>query len=116
MAMLKFHPWDMNIHYFMLNSYKTWCALRKAWRGYTIAKNKYEYDEMKYYAVVIQKLQHELGLKASLFPDIILSKSYLSNKTEIIQEEQDEEQQLQDHSYEGEYFEGDFNKADRFTS
>jgi len=31
-------------------------------------------------------------------------------------QEDQEEQQLQDHSYEDEYFEDDFNKADRFTS
>ena len=35
-------------------------ALSKAWLGYTIAKNKGEDEEMKYYASVIHKLQREL--------------------------------------------------------
>jgi hypothetical protein len=48
-------------------------TLRKEWRGYVIAKNKHEYDNMKYYTFVVQKLQHELGLKTSLFRDIRLS-------------------------------------------
>jgi hypothetical protein len=34
--------------------------LSKAWLGYTIAKNKGEDQNMKYYASVIQKLQKEL--------------------------------------------------------
>ena len=55
------------------NNHKTWSALRKAWRGYAIAKNKYEYESMEHYVAVIQRLQHELGLPVSLFPDIELS-------------------------------------------
>jgi hypothetical protein len=35
-----------------------------------IAKNKYELEEMYYYANVIQKLQGELGLPISYFPDL----------------------------------------------
>jgi hypothetical protein len=35
-------------------------ALSKAWLGYTIAKNKGEDQNMKYYVSVIQKLQKEL--------------------------------------------------------
>ncbi len=38
---------------------QTWGALRKAWRGYIIAKNKDEIDRLYYYAEVIQKLQGE---------------------------------------------------------
>jgi hypothetical protein len=49
---------------------KTWGALYKAWKGYVIAKNKYEIDRMFYYADVIQKLQGELGLPISHFPDL----------------------------------------------
>ena len=81
----------MNTQYFMFNSYKAWGALRKAWRGYAIAKNKHEYDNMEYYAAVIQKLRRELGLGISSLPGIGLSKSHLSTKTEIIQEGQQEE-------------------------
>ena len=80
MAMLKFNPWDMNTQYFMFNSYKAWGALRKAWRGYAIAKNKHEYDNMEYYAAVIKRLRRELGLGISSLPGIGLSKSHLSTK------------------------------------
>jgi len=36
---------------------QTWDALHKAWKAYVIAKNKDEPDRMKYYAIVIQKLE-----------------------------------------------------------
>ena len=39
---------------------QTWRALHKAWKGFVIAKNKYEVDRMYYHATVIQKLQKEL--------------------------------------------------------
>ena len=49
---------------------QTWGALHKAWKGYVIAKNKYELEEMYYYGNVIRKLQGELGLPISSFPDL----------------------------------------------
>jgi hypothetical protein len=49
---------------------QTWGALHKAWKGYVIAKNKYEFELMEYYASVIQKLQKELGLRISSFPEL----------------------------------------------
>ena len=49
---------------------QTWGALHKAWKGYVIAKNKDEFDWIEYYASVIQKLQKELGLRISSFPDL----------------------------------------------
>jgi hypothetical protein len=49
---------------------QTWGALHKAWKGYVIAKNKYELERMDYYANVIQKLQRELGIPISYFPDL----------------------------------------------
>jgi hypothetical protein len=49
---------------------QTWGALHKAWKGYVIAKNKYEIERMDHYANVIQKLQGELGLPISSFPDL----------------------------------------------
>jgi hypothetical protein len=49
---------------------QTWGALHKAWKGYVIAKNKYELEKEDYYANVIQKLQGELGLPISSFPDL----------------------------------------------
>lgn len=39
---------------------QTWEALRKCWRGYNIAKNDRDYDNMKKYAMRIRKLQWEL--------------------------------------------------------
>jgi hypothetical protein len=60
----------------MLDSFnfenQTWGALHKAWKGYVIAKNKDEPDRMKYYAIVIQKLERELGVKVSSFPELKL--------------------------------------------
>ncbi len=46
---------------------QTWGALHKAWVGYWIAKDKFEYDREEYYAKVIQKLQRELGIEVSEF-------------------------------------------------
>jgi hypothetical protein len=49
---------------------QTWGALHKAWLGYVIAKNKDEYDKQIHYASIIQKLQKELNLKVSCFPQL----------------------------------------------
>ena len=49
---------------------QTWGALHKAWKGYQIGLNKFELEKMRYYARVIQKLQNELGLQVSSFPDL----------------------------------------------
>jgi hypothetical protein len=51
---------------------KTWGALHKSWKGYVIGKNLCQTERMKYYARVIQKLQYELGLPISSFPDLNL--------------------------------------------
>jgi hypothetical protein len=64
---------QVKIARFIFYDSQTWGALRKAWKGYVIAKNKHEYDRMEYYACVIQKLQNELGLRVSSFPDIGMS-------------------------------------------
>lgn len=37
-----------------------------------IANNKDEPDKMKYFAIVIQKLERELGIKVSSFPELSL--------------------------------------------
>jgi hypothetical protein len=49
---------------------QTWGALHKAWLAYVISKNRFEPRRMEYYARVIQKLQNELGLPISSFPDL----------------------------------------------
>src|SRR5918912_1535552 len=73
----------------MLNSgffeNQVWGALHKAWKGYTIAKNKDEYGKMEHYARIIQENQYELGLEVDSFDNIGMSAaSFLS---EIAQEE-----------------------------
>ena len=51
---------------------QTWKGLKKAWLGYTIAKNKGEDNKLVYYASVIQKLQKELGYTTGIanFPHL----------------------------------------------
>jgi len=77
----------------MLDSFhfenQTWGALHKAWKGYVIAKNKDELDRMKYYALVIQKLEHELGIKLSNFPEIgLLALQFFRKHPEQFPEEE----------------------------
>ena len=113
-------------------------ALYKSWKGYVIAKNKYEDDKMELYARRIQECQHDLGLPITSFDNIGMSAS--SFLWEIAQKENNnsssnsnqgeqhvsEEQYSDDHQYEqdrltddnaySEYFKDDFNAGDRFTS
>jgi hypothetical protein len=56
----------------------TWKGLKKAWRGYRIAKVKCEYDKMLQYASIIQKFQKELSLLLSNFPDLFTQSDILS--------------------------------------
>jgi hypothetical protein len=58
-------------------------GLKKAWLGYTIAKNKGEEDKMVYYASVIQKLQKELGYTTGIanFPHLDLDKDMANEKS-----------------------------------
>jgi hypothetical protein len=49
---------------------QTWGALKKAWKGYKIAKVQNDTAKMKEYATKIQTLQKELGVKQAKF-DII---------------------------------------------
>ena len=72
---------------------QTWGALHKAWKGYIIAKTKYELDKEYYYAEVIQKLQSELGLRVSSFPDLRLTpKKQDYNPSEEFDREMQKEQ------------------------
>src|SRR5919198_2447460 len=52
---------------------QTWGGLEKAWMAFIIAKNNDDLEKMNYYAPVIQKLQHELGIKKTDFPELNLS-------------------------------------------
>ena len=49
---------------------QTWGALRKAWKGYKIAKAQNDVEKMRLYAERIRKLQKELGLEQSKFPHL----------------------------------------------
>ena len=70
---------------------QTWKGLRKAWLGYTIAKNKEEDDRMKYYAEVIQKLRNELDLPHANF-------SYLNINEDIKKEKSNKSKNSLDNS------------------
>ena len=107
---------------------QAWGGLYKAWKGYVIAKNKDEYDNMEKYARIIQELQHELGLPISSFDNIGRSAAsfywQLAEEENNIQEQQvPEEKNYDDAHYkqerftdeQSEYFEDDENKADRYT-
>ena len=45
-------------------------ALKRAWKGYTIAKNKGEIIRKEYYMCLINKLQKELGIEITKFPEL----------------------------------------------
>jgi len=40
-----------------------WCGLRKAWKGFKIAKARGDKREMKRYAQAINRFREKLGLK-----------------------------------------------------
>ena len=100
---------------------QAWGGLYKAWKGYVIAKNKDEYDNMEKYARIIQELQHELGLPISSFDNIGMSAA--AQEENNIQEKEPSNEDYQTDRYEqerftdeyNEYFEDDENKADRYT-
>ena len=50
---------------------RTYRSLKKAWIGFKIAKQKGNYDKMKYYAEGIQKFERQLRLPVSNFSDIL---------------------------------------------
>jgi hypothetical protein len=66
---------------------QTWNGLERAWLGYTIALNKTEEGNRRYYASVIQKLQQELvdanvvsAVNMADFPDLGLLAYNQENK------------------------------------
>jgi hypothetical protein len=59
-----------------------------AWKGYVIAKNKDELSRMKYYAIVIQTLERELGIKVSSFPELnLLALQFVQDNPEYMDKE-----------------------------
>ena len=49
---------------------QSWGALRKAWKGYRIAKVQSDNAKMSEYATKIRKLQGELGISVASFPHL----------------------------------------------
>lgn len=49
---------------------QSWGALRKAWKGYRIAKAHGDEKKMKEYATKIRKIQKELGVAVAAFPHL----------------------------------------------
>ena len=52
---------------------QSWGALKKAWRGYKVAKVQNNMEDMKKYAERIRTLQRELGLIQAKFPELGLN-------------------------------------------
>ena len=67
----KYYKKGMRYNYQYLKSgyyeNQAWGALHKAWLGYTIACNKYEFDKKIEYARRIRNLQRQLRLPLSEF-------------------------------------------------
>ena len=49
---------------------QSWGALRKAWKGYRIAKVQSDNVKMTEYATKIRKIQGELGISVASFPNL----------------------------------------------
>ncbi|HEY7733586.1 MAG TPA: hypothetical protein VIB07_02215 [Nitrososphaera sp.] len=49
---------------------QSWGALRKAWKGYRIAKVQGDNARMREYATKIRRLQGELGISVASFPNL----------------------------------------------
>ena len=49
---------------------QTWGALKKAWRGYKVAKVQKNPGDMKKYAERVRTLQKELGIVQATFPEL----------------------------------------------
>ncbi len=52
---------------------QSWGALRKAWKGYRIAKVQSDDTKMTEYANKIRKIQGELNIAISSFPNLGIS-------------------------------------------
>ena len=51
---------------------QTWGALKKAWRGYKIAKVHSDHAKMSEYAKKIRTLQNDMGIKQAEIPELHL--------------------------------------------
>jgi len=73
---LKYHESRTSLRRMYTSQYskgQTWGALKKAWRGYKVAKVQKSTADMKKYAERIRALQGELGLAQAKFPELGLN-------------------------------------------
>jgi hypothetical protein len=63
-----YHELDRNMADFTTG--QVWGALRKAWKGYRIAKVQHDNARMVEYATRIRTLQGQLGVPPASFPDL----------------------------------------------
>jgi len=65
---VRYHGVDTNMADFTTG--QVWGALRKAWKGYRIAKVQHDNARMVEYATRIRTLQGQLGVPPASFPDL----------------------------------------------
>jgi hypothetical protein len=72
---------------------QSWCALRKCWLGFNIAKSQDDRSLMQKYAYRIRKIQAQMGIKSTDFDPEILDENtvMLIDKKYRLQEPQDQE-------------------------
>jgi hypothetical protein len=70
---------------------QTFGALSKAWVAYIISDKQDDLERKQYYAAVIQKLQHELGMTVRSFPELNLMALdfYIKNLKDTEKDDQD---------------------------
>jgi hypothetical protein len=77
MALASIHESELTVNRPVNNQNYTvgqsWGALRKAWKGYRIAKVQSDDTKMTEYANKIRKIQGELNIAVSSFPNLGIS-------------------------------------------
>ena len=77
MALASIHESELTVNRPVNNQNYTvgqsWGALRKAWKGYRIAKVQNDDTKMTEYANKIRKIQGELNIAVSSFPNLGIS-------------------------------------------
>jgi hypothetical protein len=77
MALASIHERELTVNRPVNNQNYTvgqsWGALRKAWKGYRIAKVQSDDTKMTEYATKIRKIQGELNIAISSFPNLGIS-------------------------------------------
>lgn len=76
MALASIHESELTVSRPVNQNYtvgQSWGALRKAWKGYRIAKVQNDDTKMTEYANKIRKIQGELNIAVSSFPNLGIS-------------------------------------------